>query len=271
MKLESSRRRASRRAAINDQHSSGFQLWKPYSHVYDGLLNFWPYQDLLDRVVDRAQLVAGQRVLDLGAGTGNVTVGLLEAADVTVDAVDLSPDMLAQAAKKIGHRALGDRVRLHVQEAEAFLRAQPDQCYDRIVVVNVLYTIEDPLVLWKEMLRCLAPDGRIVVANPVRAGSRSLIAAHVEHKGWHSLLSPRLVGVAVADLVIDSMAKSGTFSLQGEEPVLRAAVEAGAMVEDAAPAYGGVDVLFTARHPGADGHLEADGPAPQVGRGNRPN
>ncbi len=222
-------------------------LWQLYARWYDGLLSFWPYRDLVDRVVARASPEAGEVVLDLGCGTGNVAIALLRSAAVSIHGVDASSKMISVAARKLGNEPRSNQVALVVSDAHAYLAGVADGSFDKIVSVNFLYVIADQTALWNEMFRCLKPNGRVVIATPIRSGSSGLIREHRAHASVRQLLRPKLVGVALVDLAIDAVARRGRFELQGATPVLAAADAAGAEIDDIVSCYGDVDILFTAR------------------------
>ena len=60
------------------------------------------FEPIVERVVKRADLKAGQHVLDLGTGTGSVALKAAEAVAPNghVTAVDISRDMLAIARRR---------------------------------------------------------------------------------------------------------------------------------------------------------------------------
>ena len=75
------------------------------------------------RQLDRA-FAPGERVLDVGCGTGEDAVHLAERG-VHVLATDASPDMIEQARRKADERALSHLVEVRVVAAEAFGRDGP--------------------------------------------------------------------------------------------------------------------------------------------------
>jgi SAM-dependent methyltransferase len=91
----------------------------------------------------------GRRVLDLGAGTGKLTAGLL-GLGVEVAAVEPDPEMLAEL-----RRALPD-VRAMQGGAEAI--PLPDGSVDAVLAGNAMHWF-DMDVAGPEIARVLAPDG----------------------------------------------------------------------------------------------------------------
>jgi arsenite methyltransferase len=102
----------------------------------------------------------GDRILDVGCGPGFYVTELLEEVgpEGLVVGLDISPDMLAVAAKRAdGH----DNVEFH--EADATSLPVPDASFDRLISVQVLEYVRDVPAALKEMHRALRPGGRVLL------------------------------------------------------------------------------------------------------------
>ena len=102
----------------------------------------------------------GERILDAGCGPGFYMSELLEqiAPDGFVMGVDISPQMLAVAAKRcMGHPNVG------FAEAEVTALPVEDASFDRALSVQVLEYVPDTLAALGEMHRALRPGGRALV------------------------------------------------------------------------------------------------------------
>ncbi len=135
------------------------RFWKKYFQVYDTLNELIPYQELLGSFLRSLGPVAGNRILDLGAGTGNLSLLLAQAgADVT--GVDFSRDALAVFETKIprAHATYGD-----IKKPLPFA----DNEFDAVVSNNVLYAVSRPHrpSVLGEVRRVLKTGGKFVVAN----------------------------------------------------------------------------------------------------------
>lgn len=122
------------------------------------------------RAVAAARLGPGERALDVGAGTGDLSSGLLAASDPTasVMGVDLAPRMLAIAARRLAHH--GGRYQAVVGSATSL--PFPDECCERIVTGFTVRNVSDPARAFAEFRRVLRPGGRAVIlelSHPVRA------------------------------------------------------------------------------------------------------
>jgi ubiquinone/menaquinone biosynthesis C-methylase UbiE len=227
-------------------------LWATYSHVYDGLLGFWPYKDLLARVTGELALGDADSLLDVGCGTGNLLVraGRIEPGLRRVG-IDASAPMLRRARRKVATSAAsGPHVELVQAEALAFLASTPSASFDRVAAINVLYAVGDRARFWREVVRVLAPGGIAVVTTSTRGGSASIVREHLDHETFLTLLRPRLVGVFVIDALISLLARTSRFQFPSDATLIGEAEAAGAQVLRTSRAYGDVNILITARTPG---------------------
>ncbi|MEU1985947.1 methyltransferase domain-containing protein [Nocardia sp. NPDC019395] len=114
--------------------------------------------------VDSLRLDKAHRVLDIACGPGNFTHYLSEyvPSDGYVTGIDYSPPMLARAlADNAGPRAG------YVRGDARFLPFA-DGTFDAVCCFGALYLIPDPLVAAREMVRVLAPGGRLAVTTSYR-------------------------------------------------------------------------------------------------------
>ncbi|MGH1537696.1 MAG: class I SAM-dependent methyltransferase [Gammaproteobacteria bacterium] len=88
-----------------------------------------------------------QNVLDLGCGSGDVTVRFAHRFPVWhIDAVDGAQEMLKQAAELIENNAISERITLHHQQLANFT-IEPKN-YDAIISNSLLHHLHDPMQLW---------------------------------------------------------------------------------------------------------------------------
>ncbi|MCO6454259.1 MAG: methyltransferase domain-containing protein [Pirellulaceae bacterium] len=132
------------------------KLWSVYASSYDHVLTeFPPYQQLIQDVISVVPRPACQ-VADLGAGTGNVTQALLSGGH-RVTAVEQNPGMLGRLRMKDLPAGRVHVVRSSVER----LRCLGEQSFDAVVMVNVLYAVNDPLQCLQEVARLLRPGGTL--------------------------------------------------------------------------------------------------------------
>jgi len=146
-------------------NSKGFDRW---AGTYDrsvgegtGGYPFEGYYDVLNRVCEVIGSCRGRTVLDLGVGTGLLSVELFRQG-ATVVGVDFSPQMLLLARQKMPEgefvcadltKGLPDRVR--------------GRTFDAIVSSYALHHLEDneKSILLREAVSCLVPGGVLAVAD----------------------------------------------------------------------------------------------------------
>jgi len=108
-----------------------------------------------------AQVHGGQRVLELGIGTGKNIPYYPNDADMT--AIDLSEQMVSRARRRATR--LGVEVALHLEDAQALSFA--DASFDAVVATFVFCSVPDPIVGLAEARRVLRPGGRLLLLEHV--------------------------------------------------------------------------------------------------------
>jgi ubiquinone/menaquinone biosynthesis C-methylase UbiE len=122
----------------------------------------------IERVYRRvAELVRGPNVLDLGCGTGNMTMRLAQRG-LSVVGVDISPEMLAVARRKI---PAGAAVRFVQTGAAELIDHFPAGSFDTIVSILVFSEMSEAeqLLVLRQCRSLLRPGGRMILADEVRA------------------------------------------------------------------------------------------------------
>jgi len=237
-------------SAQPDRPVSQTVFWDHYAKAYDGLLHLEPYRHLVDHVSDLGLAKAPRQVLDLGCGTGNVAIALLEKNQkVRVDAVDWSSAMLARFARKTQDERLSVRRRDALQYLSMTRRR-----YDVIILNNVVYTIADRQLFWRLIAKRLNKGGRVVVAHPDTGNSGSLLRDHIRHRSFISLLRPRLIMVGMFDAVISFLGMSRHYTFTPQDALLKEIAASGLRLEGkVGRCYGGhtrgIDLLFTLKKP----------------------
>lgn len=137
-----------------------YDLW---SNAYD--LVFAPvFYRRMHRAIDQLHLRPGDRVLDLGVGTG-LSLDCFP-RDVRVVGLDLSAGMLAKAAAKCREQGL-DHCSLVC--GDALQPPFPDGSFDHILITHVITVVSDPVQLLRVAGRLVRPGGRIVLVNHFRS------------------------------------------------------------------------------------------------------
>ena len=131
------------------------RLWGVYAVSYDAVLRgFKPYEDLIQDVISGIPARA-TRVLELGAGTGNVTEKLL-LRNYRVTAVENNPFML----DKMREKRLGSNRNLTVlMESVDHTEFDDQRDFDAVVAVNVAYALDDPPGCFRKVAEALRRGG----------------------------------------------------------------------------------------------------------------
>jgi ubiquinone/menaquinone biosynthesis C-methylase UbiE len=117
------------------------------------------------RLVELACLEPGERVLDVGTGTGLVPFEIARSAppSASVLGVDISTGMIETARRKLAEEGVPEsRIAFRQMDAESL--ALPDAEFDVVTSVFALGHMPRPARAVAEMVRVLRPGGRILVA-----------------------------------------------------------------------------------------------------------
>lgn len=112
--------------------------------------------------VRAARVTRGIRVLDLCAGTGDLTLALAKRGLAReVVGTDFSPEMLAVAEKKAARPKGGSSVCFSVADAQLLPFA--DSAFDVVTVAFGVRNLPDRAANFREVYRVLKPGGRYVI------------------------------------------------------------------------------------------------------------
>ena len=132
-------------------------LFAPLGPTYDryaALLSFGQDRRWRRFLVSRLDIDRQDTVLDVATGTGAVARELLAAKGCTVVGLDQSPEMLAEA-----RRRLPSTVKLFEGSADAL--PFPDAAFDALTFTYLLRYVSDPGTTLRELARVVRPGGTI--------------------------------------------------------------------------------------------------------------
>ncbi len=106
----------------------------------------------------------GERVLEIGPGTGYYTLDMAEwvGGEGRVEIFDLQQEFLDHVIARAGERGLANVV---PTQGDATALPYEDASVDAVVLTAVLGEIPDPLAALREIRRVLKPDGRLIVGE----------------------------------------------------------------------------------------------------------
>jgi phosphatidylethanolamine/phosphatidyl-N-methylethanolamine N-methyltransferase len=135
-------------------------FWGRWAPTYDQTSSNERYDALARRIAEDIGTV--DSVLDIATGTGLVAFELAKNVRL-VQAVDMSPEMIAVAEHKASERHVNN-IRFSVQGA--YELDFPSHVFDAVVILNALHTMQRPEQALAEARRVLKPDGLLIVPTP---------------------------------------------------------------------------------------------------------
>ena len=112
-------------------------------------------------LVSRVDAGAGNSVLDVATGTGAVAIELARQKGCDVVGVDQSPEMLAEAERRVGAAGLDARIRLVESRAEELPFG--DGSFDGLTFTYLLRYVDDPAATMRELARVVRPGRTIAM------------------------------------------------------------------------------------------------------------
>jgi SAM-dependent methyltransferase len=106
--------------------------------------------------------VDGLHVLDVACGTGNTTLAAARAGAAHVTGVDLTPELLEEAARRADAAGLADRVSWH--ESDMASLPVPSSSFDRVLSTFGAMFATDQQAVGAELRRACRPGGVVAVA-----------------------------------------------------------------------------------------------------------
>lgn len=135
-------------------------------------------EPLFDLTLDTMQPGSGEKILEIGSGTGKYIDRLFTASDnLRVCAVDHSSEMIRTTRQN--NREAIDTGRLEVELAQSNDLPFPDAYFDKVFCNMVVYFWDDPELHLSEVQRVLTEGG--IFYTGVRTRKSMLVFSFVEH------------------------------------------------------------------------------------------
>lgn len=142
------------------------KIYNIWSHFYDKLAS-----NLVLRrhrlAVPRMNIQPGQRVLDVGIGTGLSFESYPKSAHVV--GVDICEGMLRHAIRRADESNLASA---NICVADALTLPFEKGSFDHVFISHVITVVSNPVRLIEEIRRVAKPGGRIVIINHFQSGNR---------------------------------------------------------------------------------------------------
>ena len=146
---------------MNESTQEWFNEW---SNEYDQTLGkIKRHHELLDLAVEMSNVKAGDKILDIGCGTGLLSLKFLEAAECTIDGIDLTEDMLNIWKDKIEKLNLSNRVKIKSGNAENL--EFEDSTFDIVASTVTMHHVKDKQPTLNQIYRILKPKGRFIIGD----------------------------------------------------------------------------------------------------------
>jgi phosphatidylethanolamine/phosphatidyl-N-methylethanolamine N-methyltransferase len=135
------------------------RVYTSYAGVYDRVFGR-VFQDSRETVVRNLKIAPGEKVLEVGVGTGLCLPLYPPNCDIT--AIDLSEAMVGKAAERVKEHGLTN-VKLLKMDAGAMDFA--DSTFDLVIAAYVVTAVPDYRKLMQEMIRVSRRGGRLILLN----------------------------------------------------------------------------------------------------------
>ena len=188
------------------------KLYSEFAPLYDKIFGKIFYSRL-ESVIEDLDIPPGAKVLEVGAGTGTSFPAYPTHCEVT--GIDLAPDMLARAERKIRDNGW---THLTVREMNALDLEFADNSFDYVMAFHVVTVVPDPIRMIAEAKRVCKPGGKIVIVNhftsdfPVLGSLTEALDPLTRLLGWRTNLRLKSF-ITTTDLSVERVYKLSKASL----------------------------------------------------------
>jgi ubiquinone/menaquinone biosynthesis C-methylase UbiE len=145
--------------------------WGAFYDTVVNLLTLGQTKRLRTMTIDQAMLKPGERLLDVGCGTGGVTIPAKKriGQNGPVSGIDPSPEMIVVARKKAQRARVDIDFRIGVIESLPYADGSFDVVTSSLMMHHLPYDVQQKGLA--EIYRVLRPGGRILIADAMKQNS----------------------------------------------------------------------------------------------------
>ena len=158
--------------------------WATQYDIFTRLMGLGVNRPNSRMIIEMANIKPGEKILDVGCGTGNLTLTAKKYAGASgsVSGIDASPEMIGVAQEKAKRSGIEAVFELGLIEKMPF----PDASFDVVISRLVIHHLPDDLKRqgFAEIFRVLKPGGRFFLtdfnppANPLLAHLTTAVVGH---------------------------------------------------------------------------------------------
>jgi len=164
------------------------KLYSEFSHLYDKIFSRF-FCDRITQVLHSLHIQPGERVLEIGVGTGLSLPAYPPHCEVV--GIDIAPEMLEQASQKIAGNGWRH---FYLRRMDALNLDFPENSFDYVTAFHVVSVVPNPVRMMCEIHRVCKPQGTVVIINhfrstkPVIGTLLRLVDPLTRRLGWISTL-----------------------------------------------------------------------------------
>lgn len=142
-------------------------IYKIGSPIYDKFFNTGIFLNARKQIFQLIAFNREQKILFVGVGTG-ADLELINHSDFDITAIDYSPDMLGKAKKKFKDS------KIKFLEIDAQNMEFEGESFDYVVASLILSVVPDANKCFREMMRVLKQEGKIIIFDKFVPKSKKL-------------------------------------------------------------------------------------------------
>jgi ubiquinone/menaquinone biosynthesis C-methylase UbiE len=192
-----------------------------YYDIIMSLMTFGREKKLRQMTISLADLSAGDKVLEIGCGTGTLTLAAKKQVGPTGEAVgiDIAPEMVAAASRKAARKRVDVSFRVGSMASIPF----PDNNFNVVICSFMIFHMPSDIREkgFTEIYRVLKSGGHLFIldlALPDKPWQRRFVQMHFGHMMQHDVreLAPVLKEKSFTDVQMEKTGFMGTWYLSGK-------------------------------------------------------